>query len=262
MRSTLPSPEVLLKRGLSELSLAHTGEQVKAFVTYLSELKKWNKAYSLTSLKTDEDIVIKHFLDSLLYLAAIPEGELNVMDIGSGAGFPGVPIKIIRPEITMHLVEPTRKKAAFLRHLIGVLGLRGIEVIEGRIEEIKDSAFDVAVTRALFDVKDFCRKALPLLKEGGRLVVSKGPRVNEELKAIRGIHHEVVVLPLPLSALKRFIVVISKGVQETGTAGSGPPVTRGDTQARRGDSCINTECRLRKAGCMGFEGCPGFKSGA
>jgi len=156
--------------------------------------------------------------------------------------------------------RPGRRRALPLPP--GVLGLRGIEVIEGRIEEIKDPAFDVAVTRALFDVKDFCRKALPLLKEGGRLVVSKGPRVNEELKAIRGIHHEVVVLPLPLSTLKRFIVVISKGVQETGTAGSGPPVTRGDTQARRGDSCINTECRLRKAGCMGFEGCPGFKSGA
>lgn len=261
MRSALPSPEALLKRGLTELSLAHTGDQVKAFVTYLSELKKWNKAYNLTSLKSDEDIVIKHFLDSLLYLSAIPEGELYVMDIGSGAGFPGIPIKIIRPEIAMYLVEPSRKKAGFLRHLIGVLGLSGVEVTESRVEEIKHLALDVVVTRALFDLKDFCRKALPLLKEGGRLVVSKGPKVKEELKAIGGIHHEVIVLPLPLSTMKRFIVVISKGGRETGT-GSVPSVICGDIQTRRGDSCFNEECRLRKAGCTGFEGCPGFKSGA
>ena len=262
MRSAPSSPESLLKKGLKELSLAYTGEQIKAFMTYLSELKKWNKAYNLTSLRTDEDIVIKHFLDSLLYLKAIPGGGVSLMDVGSGAGFPGIPIKIIRPEIAMYLVEPSRKKAGFLCHIISVLGLQGIEVIGTRIEEIKSLLVDVAVTRALFDIKDFCRKAFPLLKEGGRLVVSKGPKVSEELKAIKGLDHEVLTLPLPHSAIKRFIVVITRGDQGAGTAGSVHSAMPNDTRSKSGDVCVNAECRLRKAGCKGFEGCPGFKSRA
>ena len=82
-------------------------------MTYLSELKKWNRAYNLTGLAKDEDIIIKHFLDSLLYLKAIPQGALQVADIGTGAGFPGIPITIIRPEIEMYLIEPSGKKVRF-----------------------------------------------------------------------------------------------------------------------------------------------------
>ncbi|MCL5421429.1 MAG: 16S rRNA (guanine(527)-N(7))-methyltransferase RsmG [Nitrospirae bacterium] len=260
MRSTISSPESLLKKGLKELSLAHSAEQIRAFMAYLSELKKWNKAYNLTSLKTDEDIIIKHFLDSLLYLEAIPEGEVSVMDVGSGAGFPGIPIKIIRPEITVYLAEPSRKKAGFLRHVIGVLGLQSIEVVEKRIEEIKSLMVDVAVTRALFDIKDFYRKAIPLLKEGGRLVVSKGPKVNEELKAVKNMDYEVLTLTLPLSTTKRFIVVITKGDQETKTAEKPNSAALNNVPSKSSDICVNAECRLRKAGCRGFEGCPGFKA--
>jgi 16S rRNA (guanine527-N7)-methyltransferase len=259
MRSA-SSPESLLKKGLKDLSLAYTGEQIKAFITYLSELKKWNKAYSLTSLKTDEDIIIKHFLDSLLYLKAIPGGEVNIADVGSGAGFPGIPIKIVRPEIVLYLVEPSRKKAGFLRHIVRTLGLQRIEIVEKRIEEIKSLTVDIAVTRALFDVKDFCRKAFPLLKEGGRLVMSKGPRVNEELKAVRDMDYKLMTLTLPLSTIKRFIVVITKAVQETKTAARPFSSSGNDTCSRNAGTCVNSECRLRKAGCKGFEGCPGFKA--
>ena len=108
----------LLKSGLAELGLPSSDEQINAFMTYLSELKKWNRAYNLTGLAKDEDIVIKHFLDSLLYLKAIPQGALHIADVGTGAGFPGIPITIIRPETEMHLIEPSGKKAVFLRHII------------------------------------------------------------------------------------------------------------------------------------------------
>lgn len=262
MRSATSSPESLLKKGLKELSLPHSEEQVRAFMTYLSELKKWNKAYNLTSLKTDEDIVIKHFLDSLLYLKAIPPGEVSLVDVGSGGGFPGIPIKIIRPEIAMYLVEPSRKKAGFLRHIISVLGLQGIEVVEKRIEEIKSLMVDVAVTRALFDIKDFCRKAIPLLKERGWLIVSKGPKVNEELKVLKKMDYKVLTLTLPLSTIKRFIVVTTKGGQEARTAEELHSATLNGARAKSTGVCINAECRLRKAGCKGFEGCPGFKASA
>jgi 16S rRNA (guanine527-N7)-methyltransferase len=106
---TMKKTDELLEKGINELGITPSKQQINNFITYLSELKKWNKAYNLTGLKKDEDIIIKHFLDSLLYLKAIPHGEITVADVGSGAGFPGIPIKIIRPEIDMYLVEPSRK---------------------------------------------------------------------------------------------------------------------------------------------------------
>jgi 16S rRNA (guanine527-N7)-methyltransferase len=262
MHPTRSSPESILKKGLKELSLVHSKDQLRAFMTYLSELKKWNKAYNLTSLKTDEDIVIKHFLDSLLYLKAIPGGEISVMDVGSGAGFPGIPMKIMRPEIEMHLLEPSRKKAGFLRHVIRMLGLGGSEVIEKRIEDVGLLMVDVAVTRALFDIKEFAGKAFSHLNEGGRLVVSKGPRVSEELKALKKTDYELLTLALPFSTIKRFIVVINKVGRGACSAAKACSESSGGAQSGETVLCVNRECRLRKAGCRGFEGCPGFKANA
>ncbi|OGW55495.1 MAG: 16S rRNA (guanine(527)-N(7))-methyltransferase RsmG [Nitrospirae bacterium RBG_13_43_8] len=189
-------------------------------MTYLSELKKWNRAYNLTGLKKDEDIIIKHFFDSLLYLKVLPvgidsyrDGEIKVADIGSGAGFPGIPLKIIRPEIDMYLIEPSRKKSAFLRHITRRLGLKRIEVIEKSIQEIKVNKelpylVDAAVTRALFSIKDFRKKASPIVKKGGILILNKGPKVDEELKMLQNGKYEVLPVNLPFSDIKRYIVTV------------------------------------------------------
>lgn len=199
----------LLKDGLIELGLIPSDDQINAFMTYLSELKKWNKAYNLTGLKKDEDIVIKHFLDSLLYFKAMPAGKIKVADIGSGAGFPGIPIKIIRPEIEMYLIEPSGKKSAFLKHIIRQLQLKNIEVIEKRIEDTKGLlTVDVAVTRALFDVKDFFKKTSHIVNQGGILILNKGPKVKEELKALRDITYDLLIINLPLSDIKRYLVIV------------------------------------------------------
>lgn len=207
------NPDELLRDGLIELGITPLKQQMNAFITYLSELKKWNKAYNLTGLNKDEDIIIKHFLDSLLYLKAIPDGEIRAADVGSGAGFPGIPIKIIRPEIKMYLIEPSRKKSAFLRHIIRQLGLEKIKVIEKRIEETRvnqelSSLVDVGMTRALFSIKDFIKKAAPIVKKGGVLILSKGPKVLEEIKMTKGLNYEILNLCLPLSNVKRNIVII------------------------------------------------------
>ena len=260
MRSALLSTEALLKKGLDELSLEYTSAQLRAFLTYLAELKKWNKAYNLTALKTDEEIVTKHFLDSLLYLKAMPEGRISVMDVGSGAGFPGIPIKIMRSEVGMHLLEPSRKKAGFLRHNIRVLELNGIEVWENRIEEAGSLIVDVAVTRALFGIREFAVKALPHVREGGRLILSKGPRVKEELGTIKDTHHEVLALTLPGTDMKRFIVIIHKPARGRNAPAGPRSGEAGQGMLKSGSVCVNAECRLRKAGCTGFEGCPGFKA--
>lgn len=199
----------LLNNGLIALGITASEQQIKAFITYLSELNKWNRVYNLTGIKKDEDIIIKHFLDSLLYLKAMPAGEIEVADIGSGAGFPGIPIKIVRPEIKLYLIEPSEKKSAFLRNIIGHLGLKKIEVIEKRVEDTKGLlAVDAALTRALFDVKNFVRKASPIVKKGGILILSKGPRVKEELKTLKDITYDLLTVALPLSEIRRHLVVV------------------------------------------------------
>ncbi|PIQ94541.1 MAG: 16S rRNA (guanine(527)-N(7))-methyltransferase RsmG [Nitrospirae bacterium CG_4_10_14_0_8_um_filter_41_23] len=207
-------PDELIREGLKELVLPPLNAYVHAFMTYLTELKKWNKTYNLTGLKKDEDIIIKHFFDSLLYLEAMPVGDIKVADIGSGAGFPGIPIKIIRPEIEIYLIEPSGKKSAFLRHIIRKLELKKIEVIEKRIEEIKVNqelplSVDVAVTRALFSIMDFLKKATHIVKRGGIFILNKGPKVKEELKIISDIKYEIVTVNLPLTDIKRYIVIVN-----------------------------------------------------
>lgn len=203
----------LLKEGLSELGLIPAEEQINAFIIYLSELKRWNKAYNLTGIKKDEDIVIKHFLDSLLYLKAMPTGELRVADVGSGAGFPGIPIKIILPDIEMYLIEPTGKKSIFLRYIIRQLDFKKTEVLEKRIEEVnvhQELALpvDIAVTRALFGIKDFIKKASHIVKKGGTIILNKGPKVKEELNMLRDVKHEILTIKLPLSDINRHIVIV------------------------------------------------------
>lgn len=254
-------PRALLLEGLKELDINCTPAQVQAFMTYLSELKKWNKFFNLTSLKSDEDIIIKHFLDSLLYLKAMPEGELSVLDVGSGAGFPGIPLKLVRPELMMYLLEPTGKKANFLSHMVKLLGLNNTEVIGKRVEALEAMEVDLAVTRALFDIKDFCKKLAPVLKRGGTLVLSKGPKVDEELKAIEGkdLDCRVLTVGLPLTDIKRFIVVIRQNAADKTIAPGQPPASERPNTPRIINVCFNIDCRLRKAGCRGFEGCPGFK---
>ncbi len=199
----------LLRKGLEELGYIPETNLLSAFIIYLNEIKKWNRAYNLTGLRKDEDIIIKHFFDSQLYLNVMPHGEIKVADIGSGAGFPGIPIKIIRPEIEMYLIESSGKKSIFLSHIIKFLRLRNIEVIEERVENIKESFLvDVAVTRALFTVEDFIKKASHIVKQGGILIHSKGPKVKEELKMLKDVKYEILTVNLPLTDIKRHIVVI------------------------------------------------------
>ncbi|MBI5196543.1 MAG: 16S rRNA (guanine(527)-N(7))-methyltransferase RsmG [Nitrospirae bacterium] len=209
------TPEELLKKGLSELGLSCADRQINAFMTLLSELKKWNKAYNLTALKTDDDIIIKHFLDSLLYLKAFSElrtlnSELSVADAGSGAGFPGIPIKIIRPEIKITLIESSRKKTAFLRHIIRLLKLENISVLEQRLENLGaeyGKAFDIIVSRATFKAADFLKTACPYVKDNGRLVLSKGPGASEEIKGIESVQ-KILKLKLPLAGDERNLIIL------------------------------------------------------
>jgi 16S rRNA (guanine527-N7)-methyltransferase len=212
------NPEELLRKGLKELGIPYTEEHITAFMTYLSELKKWGRAFNLTSLKTDRDIIIKHFLDSLLYLTIIPEGALKLADIGAGAGFPGVPVKIIRPEIETVLVESSRKKAAFLRNIIRHLRLADIHVLEQRIEHLGKeykNKYDIIASRATFSMREFLTKACPYVKEQGIAILNKGPKISKECKELeespfyKDAVKEILTLQLPFIRAERNLIVLS-----------------------------------------------------
>lgn len=180
-------PDDLLKQGINELNISCSEKQIRAFMTYLSELIKWNRAYNLTGLKTEDDIVIKHFLDSLLYMKALPSPPFHMADVGAGAGFPGIPIKIIMPEITLTLIESSRKKAAFLRTIVRTLALKQVTVLEERIEHLGselEGSFDTIVSRATFSIREFLTLACPYVRQGGTLILNKGPKVRDELNEL------------------------------------------------------------------------------
>ena len=203
----------LLKKGLKELDISISDVQTAAFMTYLAELKKWNRAYNLTALKNDGDIIIKHFLDSLLYLQSIPPGPIRLADAGTGAGFPGVPIGIVRPEINITLIESSRKKTAFLRHMTRSLNLADLKVLEQRLETLgkeHEKSYDLIVSRATFSISEFLKMACRYAKEDGKLILNKGPKLSEELKipgAAEAVR-EVLSFRLPIIHDERNLVVL------------------------------------------------------
>jgi 16S rRNA (guanine527-N7)-methyltransferase len=201
--------EKLLIDGLKELDIEPSDTIISRFDKYLLELKKWNRAYNLTALKSDEDIIIKHFFDSLLYLKAIPEGQWNICDIGSGAGFPGIPMAIVKSELILALIEPSRKKTAFLRHMKRALSLNNTEVLESRVEDVRDRLFDIAVTRALFSIKDLVKKAGHILKKEGFFVLNKGPKLENEITRLPdNVKFDVITTTLPCTSLQRYLIKV------------------------------------------------------
>ncbi len=204
----------LLESGLEALSIDYSEETIESFRIYLHELKKWARVHNLTSLTDEEDIIIRHFLDSLLFLAAIPEDTKNIIDVGTGAGFPGVPLKILRPGIKLYLLEKRKKKTAFLRHIVSRLNLKEATILDTSLEELGkiDSLplFEVAVTRALFSVRDFMDKVSLIVKEGGLMILSKGKNYEKELNNIDKKRVKIRRSFIPLTDIERYIITIAK----------------------------------------------------
>ncbi len=206
----METEQELLRKGLLELGVTVQEDTVVRFLSYLFELKKWNRAYNLTALKNDRDIIIKHFFDSLLFLKAFPRDSGTACDVGSGAGFPGIPIAIVRPDISIVLIEPSRKKCAFLRNIKKVINLNNVEVVEARVEDIKDSDFNIAMTRALFSINEFIKKTKHVVKKNGCFIVSKGPKFQDELREMPPYaHFEQITAILPLTSLQRHLIKVA-----------------------------------------------------
>jgi len=159
-------------------------EQVKCFTAYLKELNQWRRRINLNSRKDEQEIIVKDFLDSLTIVKYLPLNS-SVMDLGSGAGFPGIPVKIVRPDLTLLLLEATRKKVFFLKDVKRVLGLSGIEIRwsgEGRGVEDLSGVFDFVASRAFGFLLKFAAEGIVFLKRGGILLAMKGKKGREELE--------------------------------------------------------------------------------
>lgn len=198
------------KKCLKEIPfLEVSDDKIDKFILYLQELKKWNRAYNLTSIDDEREIIVKHFIDSLFYLSFIPQAA-QIADIGSGAGFPGVPLAIVNPNLTVTLIEPSWKKVAFLKNLKIKLKLTNIEILQAKAEDIHRK-FDIVLCRALWPIKDFVENCKHLIKEEGFFLVSKSKKIEEELKNLpQGLNIEIKEFTLPFFNGQRYIVKIKK----------------------------------------------------
>ncbi len=197
--------------------------QLKAFCQYERELLEWNARFNLTAIQEPEKIRLKHFLDSLTCLIAMRDRPMErVIDVGTGAGFPGLPIKIACPSIHLTLVESVGKKADFCQHVVHTLGLDRVEVLQARAEEVGHQAthreqYDWALARAVATMPVLAEYLLPLVRVGGGMIAMKGEsahaethRAEQALRILGGRLNRLVPITLPGVADERYLVVIDK----------------------------------------------------
>jgi 16S rRNA (guanine527-N7)-methyltransferase len=219
-------------QGAQLLGLELNDRQLAAFDCYRAELIDWNQRFNLTSVAEPAQIDTTHFLDSLSCLAALPAvnrrpldhwlaSAPQAVDVGAGAGFPGLPLKIAWPRLRLTLVEATSKKVKFLHHVIEQLGLDDVTVVNARAEDFGQGAgrerFDLALARALAPLPATLELTLPLLRIGGWLVAQKGRHPEEELAASRvalqtlgGSLHDAIPVTVPGLEAQRTLVIIAK----------------------------------------------------
>ena len=184
----------VLAEGAARLGICLEGEQVEQFRSYYDELTVWNATVNLTAVSGCDEVQTRHFLDSLAVASALPatvlDGSERLLDVGTGAGFPGLPLKLAYPRIDLTLLEATAKKTAFLVHVVKTLGLEGVEVVTGRAEdeahrpEMRER-FGAVVSRAVARLDVLAELCLPFCAVGGVMIAQKGPKVEEELRQAR-----------------------------------------------------------------------------
>ena len=184
--------EVKIKEVFLRNNISLTNEQIDKFKIYYNLLTEWNKKFNLTSILDEEDVLKKHFLDSAVACKFLKDTSY-VLDIGAGAGFPSIPLKILNPSLKIILVDSVNKKVNFLNEVINSLDLKSVTAIHTRIEDLahKDEyreKFDYVVARAVAQLNTLSEYSLPFLKINGKTILYKSDDIDEELKkSIKGI---------------------------------------------------------------------------
>lgn len=206
---------------LNKIQLNVNDEVLNKFWVYMTNLLEWNEKINLTAITDEDDMILKHFIDSLTILEYIPE-KSNVIDVGTGAGFPGIPLKIVREDINMTLMDSLNKRITFLNEIINKLGLKKINAIHSRAEELAKipehrEKYDIAVSRAVANLSTLSEYMLPFVKVGGKCICMKGSNIEEELKTAKnaikelgGEIEKVINFKLADSDNERNIIIIKK----------------------------------------------------
>jgi len=222
----LKEDENILINNAQKMGINLHKEQIKKFSRYLELLIQWNQKINLTSLKTPQEIIIKHFLDSISCIKVINkhiniEG-ISIIDVGTGAGFPGIPIKIICPSINLSLLEARKKKTKFLEKILEEMNFQQVEILDGRAEAFGKcpnyrEKYDIALSRAVAHLNTLSEYCLPLVRVGGLFVAQKGRSYNEEidkaLKIVQFLGGELIGVEnvrIPFINQERHLLIIKK----------------------------------------------------
>jgi 16S rRNA (guanine527-N7)-methyltransferase len=215
--------EKLVREAQTLFGIHLTGWQIVALINYERELLEWNQKFNLTAIRDEQGIRTKHFLDSLSCVLAWKANPPNrLVDIGTGAGFPGIPLKIIYPAMHLTLVESVGKKVKFCQHMVNKLGLENTQVIQARAEELGQQPehrekFDWAVARAVANLRVLSEYLLPLVRVGGAMLVQKGESGPAEvhaaenaIKVLGGHVRQLLPLTLPGVVEERYLILVDK----------------------------------------------------
>lgn len=222
----------ILEEACKSVNIVFDADKYEKFMTYKELIKKWNKKINLTSITDDEEIVEKHFIDSIKMFQFLPaKCAGKIIDVGTGAGLPGIPVKILCPEIYVVLLDSLNKRINFLNEAIYSLKLSGIEAVHGRAEDYGQDSnyrekFDIAVSRAVAALNVLSEYCIPFTKKGGYFIALKGPSVKQEIdessksiKILGGKLDSVIQVNIENTDLKHNLVIIKK---ESGTPVSYP----------------------------------------
>ncbi len=221
----------LLQEGCATLKIPLDEQAIDAFELYYHELVTWNERLNLTSITAYDEVQTKHFLDCLVSLPLIaeelgtrlpPAKPLRLLDVGTGAGFPGIPLKIVTPSLDLTLMDGTQKKIVFLEQLVEKLGLAPARVVHGRAEELGRNPayreqYDLVTARAVAPLNTLAEYLLPLVRPGGLAVVFKGPSAPQEfmearraIKVLGGEAARLAPVEVPFLAERRFVLLVKK----------------------------------------------------
>lgn len=212
----------LLKKGAASFGLTLTEGQTQKFIQYHEKLITWNEKINLTAITDEREVVIKHFIDSISVLRYLPKDTKTLIDVGTGAGFPGIPLKIIQEDLSVTLLDSLEKRVHFLDEVIVDNQLTCIRAIHGRAEDfarekLHREIYDIGIARAVASLSVLCEYILPFVRLGGLLIAMKGSEVQKELeeskKAISilgGSIKKVDHFLLPYDEMERHIILIEK----------------------------------------------------